>query len=93
MLEVAAVIVLLLTIVLAGFIVKWGRLALDLPLSVGALAEAGEEAEAAAVEAERILVSRLCVCVCVCVCARARKSIVFSPRTLLSLDWPCKCCG
>jgi len=57
-LEVAALIVLFLTIVLAGFIVKWGRLALDLPLSVGALADAGEEAEAAAVEAQRILVHK-----------------------------------
>lgn len=58
MLEVAALIVLFLTIVLAGFIVKWGRLALDLPLSVGALAEAGEEAEAAVVEAQRVLVHK-----------------------------------
>ena len=33
------------------------RLALDLPLSVGAMAEAGEKAEAATVAAERVLLS------------------------------------
>ena len=54
-LEVAAVILLLICIVLTGFIVKWGKIALDLPLSVGDMTEAGEKAEASAVAAERIL--------------------------------------
>lgn len=54
-LEVSAVIVLMISIFVAGFVVKWGRLALDLPLSVGVLEDAGDGADAAAIAAHRIL--------------------------------------
>jgi hypothetical protein len=53
--QVGALAVFICSIVLAGFLIKWGRLALHLPLSVSAMVEAGEEAEAAVVAAERVL--------------------------------------
>jgi nitroreductase len=53
--QVGALAVFFCSIVLAGFLIKWGRLALHLPLSVSAMVEAGEEAEAAVVAAERAL--------------------------------------
>jgi len=55
-LEVSAVIMLVISIIITGFLVKWGRLALDLPPSVGSLVQAvaGIEADGAAVAVARI---------------------------------------